>query len=144
MIIQRARPWLVTVAIMAELLTAAALGRGEGRFASRGKACATYIGADQCGLITPMNFGTLLTGTLLYAGVLPLQPGLHGLGVLFVGPLDGLLRRKAPAPFLCNLTTCLRLWWRCASVRFRAFSFSKHLGVRRLEKVHISMGRINN
>jgi len=80
-----------------KLLTGTAHGHGHRCFARWCKASAAYIGVDQSRLIAPVNLSALGPGALLDAGVLALQPSLHGSRALLVSALDGLLRCEAPA-----------------------------------------------
>src|SRR3990172_7556853 len=50
------------------------------------------------GLVAPEDRRLLPTGQGADGRILPLEPSVHRLGILFVGPPDGFLRSEAPAP----------------------------------------------
>ena len=68
---------------------------------------AAHVREDSRSLIALVNFCSFASCALLYAGVLPLKPSLHRLGLLVVRALDGLLRREAQrVRYLPMLRTC--------------------------------------
>ncbi|MDB5867886.1 MAG: family transposase, partial [Polaromonas sp.] len=80
-----------------ELVAGPAHSHGHRSFARWREAPTPHIGKDPRSLIAPVNFSTLGPGALLNGWIFAFKPSLYRRRALFVGALDGLLRREPPS-----------------------------------------------